>query len=68
MLELCGLDPHKLHRPDRLQDNSETNLVNVLKGGIVYSNKVLLMSSTLPRDMAIQGLGHGLEATLTTHK
>lgn len=31
MLELCGLDPHKLHRPDRLQDNSETNLVNVLK-------------------------------------
>uniref|UniRef100_A0A0E0K6L1 starch synthase n=1 Tax=Oryza punctata TaxID=4537 RepID=A0A0E0K6L1_ORYPU len=68
MLELCGLDPHKLHRPDRLQDNSKTNLVNVLKGGIVYSNKVLLMSSTLPRDMAIQGLGHGLEATLTTHK
>jgi hypothetical protein len=38
------------------------------QGGIVYSNKVLLMSSTLPRDMAIQGLGHGLEATLTTHK
>ncbi|KAF0933460.1 hypothetical protein E2562_018555 [Oryza meyeriana var. granulata] len=67
-LELCGLDPHKLNRADRLQDNSKTNLVNVLKGGIVYSNKVLLMSSTLPRDVAIQGLGHGLEATLTTHK
>uniref|UniRef100_A0A0D9VMF1 Protein kinase domain-containing protein n=1 Tax=Leersia perrieri TaxID=77586 RepID=A0A0D9VMF1_9ORYZ len=31
-LELCGLDPHKLQRPDRLQDNSKTDLVNVLKG------------------------------------
>ncbi|XP_006649149.1 probable starch synthase 4, chloroplastic/amyloplastic [Oryza brachyantha] len=67
-LELCGLDPQILHRPDRLQDNSKTSLVNVLKGGIVYSNKVLLMSSTHPRAVVIQGLGHGLEATLTTHK
>lgn len=67
-LELCGLDPHKLHRPDRLQDTNKTHLVNVLKGGIVYSNKVVLMSSTHSRDVLIQGLGHGLEETLTTHK
>ncbi|XP_037491440.1 probable starch synthase 4, chloroplastic/amyloplastic, partial [Jatropha curcas] len=29
-LELCGLDPGKLHRPDRLQDNTKTHLVNIL--------------------------------------
>lgn len=30
-LELCGLDPLELHRPDRMQDNNETNLINILK-------------------------------------
>lgn len=30
-LSLCGLDPHRLHRPDRLQDNTRTHLVNILK-------------------------------------
>ncbi|TVT99958.1 hypothetical protein EJB05_54647, partial [Eragrostis curvula] len=30
-LELCGLDPHKLHRADRLQDPNKTHLVNIMK-------------------------------------
>ncbi|TVU27791.1 hypothetical protein EJB05_19292 [Eragrostis curvula] len=67
-LELCGLDPHKLHRADRLQDPNKTHLVNIMKGGIVYSNKVVLVSSTHSKDVLIQGLRHGLEATLTAHK
>jgi hypothetical protein len=28
---MCGLDPRKLHRPDRLQDTNKTHLVNILK-------------------------------------
>jgi hypothetical protein len=28
---MCGLDPNKLHRPDRLQDTNKTHLVNILK-------------------------------------
>ncbi|KAJ1281531.1 hypothetical protein BS78_04G313100 [Paspalum vaginatum] len=67
-LEMCGLDPHKLHRADRLQDPNKTHLVNILKGGIVYSNKVILMSSAQSKDALIQGLKHGLQATLTAHK
>ncbi|PAN08830.1 hypothetical protein PAHAL_1G439200 [Panicum hallii] len=67
-LEMCGLDPRKLHRADRLQDPNETHLVNVLKGGIVYSNKVILMSSIHSRDVLTRGLRHGLETTLTVHK
>ncbi|WVZ73220.1 hypothetical protein U9M48_021557 [Paspalum notatum var. saurae] len=38
------------------------------EGGIVYSNKVILMSSTHSKDALIQGLRHGLQATLTAHK
>ncbi|KAK3159410.1 hypothetical protein QOZ80_2AG0149770 [Eleusine coracana subsp. coracana] len=67
-LELCGLDPRKLHRSDRLQDPNKTDLVNIMKGGIVYSNKVVLVSSTYSKDFLIQDLRHGLEATLTAHK
>ncbi|PUZ78155.1 hypothetical protein GQ55_1G430000 [Panicum hallii var. hallii] len=67
-LEMCGLDPRKLHRADRLQDPNETHLVNVLKGGIIYSNKVILMSSIHSRDVLTRGLRHGLETTLTVHK
>ncbi|CAN6239110.1 unnamed protein product [Urochloa humidicola] len=66
-LEMCGLDPRKLHRADRLQDPNKTHLVNILKGGIVYSNKVVLMSSIHSRDVLIQG-SRQLEATLTAHK
>lgn len=34
-LELCGLDPHRLNRPDRFQDNTKMNLVNVLKVNVL---------------------------------
>ncbi|KAK3155535.1 hypothetical protein QOZ80_2BG0204450 [Eleusine coracana subsp. coracana] len=50
------------------QDPNKTDLVNIMKGGIVYSNKVVLVSSTYSKDFLIQGLRHGLEATLTAYK
>uniref|UniRef100_A0A2N9HAX3 starch synthase n=1 Tax=Fagus sylvatica TaxID=28930 RepID=A0A2N9HAX3_FAGSY len=31
-ISLCGLEPPRLHRPDRLQDNTKAHLVNILKG------------------------------------
>ncbi|XP_058080191.1 probable starch synthase 4, chloroplastic/amyloplastic isoform X2 [Magnolia sinica] len=67
-LALCGLDPSRLHRPDRLQDNIKTHLVNILKGGIVYSNKVVVASSIHSKDRIIRNLSHGLESTLAIHK
>uniref|UniRef100_A0A5B7BHB6 starch synthase n=1 Tax=Davidia involucrata TaxID=16924 RepID=A0A5B7BHB6_DAVIN len=67
-LALCGLDPFRLHRPDRLQDNSKTSLVNILKGGVVYSNKVIIMSSMHSKGQIICSLSHGLEPTLAIHK
>ncbi|KAF7129122.1 hypothetical protein RHSIM_Rhsim10G0085600 [Rhododendron simsii] len=67
-LALCGLEPSTLLRPDRLQDNTKTHLVNILKGGIVYSNKVVLLSSIHSKGLIIRSLSHGLEPTLAIHK
>ncbi|KAA3457410.1 glycogen synthase [Gossypium australe] len=67
-LELCGLDPGRLHRPDRFQDTAKTHLVNILKGGVVYSNKVIVMSSMHSKGRIIHSMSHGLEPTLTMHK
>ncbi|EOX91830.1 UDP-Glycosyltransferase superfamily protein [Theobroma cacao] len=66
-LALCGLDPGRLHRPDRLQDTAKTHLVNILKGGVVYSNKVVVMSSMHSKGRIIRS-SHGLEPTLALHK
>ncbi|KAH9712521.1 glyco-transf 5 domain-containing protein [Citrus sinensis] len=67
-LALCGLDPARLHRPDRLQDNTKTHLVNILKGGVVYSNKVVIVSSMHSKSRIIRSLSHGLESTLAIHQ
>ncbi|XP_076939604.1 putative starch synthase 4, chloroplastic/amyloplastic isoform X1 [Bidens hawaiensis] len=67
-LALCGLDPAKLHRHDRFQDNNKPHLVNILKAGIVYSNKVITMSSIHSKDQIVSTLSHGLETALDTHK
>ncbi|KAJ6739887.1 UDP-GLYCOSYLTRANSFERASE SUPERFAMILY PROTEIN [Salix purpurea] len=67
-LALCGLDPASLHRPDRLQDHTMTHLVNVLKGGLVYSNKVVIVSSMYSKERIISSFSHGLEPTLAIHK
>ncbi|XVF59170.1 hypothetical protein PTKIN_Ptkin07bG0254100 [Pterospermum kingtungense] len=67
-LALCGLDPGRLHRPDRMQDNAKTHLANILKGGVVYSNKVVIMSSMHSKGWIIRSMSHGLEPTLALHK
>ncbi|KAH8503788.1 hypothetical protein H0E87_014873 [Populus deltoides] len=66
-LALCGLDPARLHRPDRLQDHTMTHLVNILKGGLVYSNKVVMVS-IYSKERIINSFSHGLESTLAIHK
>lgn len=67
-LAMCGLDPARLHHHDRLQDNNKPHLVNILKDGVVYANKVIVMSSIHSKDQIISTLSHGLECALGTHK
>ncbi|XP_031483084.1 uncharacterized protein LOC116252737 isoform X2 [Nymphaea colorata] len=67
-LAIVGLDSSQLHRLDRLQDNTKPHLVNILKGGIVYSNTVMVLSSVHTKEHIIQNMGYGLESTLNIHK
>jgi len=67
-LALCGLDPGKLNRPDRLQDNFEPHLTNLLKGGVVYSNKVTTVSPIYAADLLTREHGYGLDLTLNDHQ
>uniref|UniRef100_A0A7N0USB8 starch synthase n=1 Tax=Kalanchoe fedtschenkoi TaxID=63787 RepID=A0A7N0USB8_KALFE len=63
-LAMCGLDPSRLHRPDRLQHNTKMHVVDVLKGGVVYSNKVAVISSF---DLKSKRSGRDLESTLSIY-
>jgi len=67
VLSATGLNrPEYYLHPDRLLDNNTPNAVNLMKGGIVYSNFVTTVS---PRHAleAMHGQGFGLEPTLHTH-
>jgi starch synthase len=62
-----------LHNPDRyfdynrLRDNHHQNALNLLKGGIVYSNFITTVSPHYAMETKDQGQGFGLEPTLHTH-
>ncbi|MCF7976756.1 MAG: glycogen synthase [Chromatiaceae bacterium] len=62
-----------LHQPERffdwvrMGDNHHKNAINLLKGGIVYSNFVTTVSPRYAFETKDQGQGFGLESTLHTH-
>lgn len=39
-----------------------------MQGGVVYSNKVVIMSSIHSKGTIVHSLSHGLEPTLAIHK
>jgi starch synthase len=62
-----------LHRPehfmhyDRLRDNHNPHALNLMKGGIVYSNFVTTVSPRHAWEAKDGGQAHGLERTLQIH-
>ncbi|MED6205458.1 hypothetical protein PIB30_118460 [Stylosanthes scabra] len=44
------------------------SIVSNLQGGVVYSNRVLIMSSVHPKHTIVHNLSHGLEPTLNIHR
>ncbi|XVF27367.1 hypothetical protein REPUB_Repub14bG0101400 [Reevesia pubescens] len=66
-LASCGLDVHQLNRPDRMQDNSAHDMVNPLKGAIVFSNIVTTVSPTYALEVQTAEGGRGLHSTLNFH-
>lgn len=67
ILRQVGLDPVSLIRPDRLEDNRHKGSVNVMKGGIVFSNFVTTVSPRYAHEIKTSNQGMGLQQTLGAH-
>src|SRR5262249_46512648 len=62
-----GLGRHVWH-PDRLPDHAHPSAINMMKGGIVYSNFVTTVSPRYCWEIMNSGQGHGLGHTLHVHR
>jgi starch synthase len=68
MLRATGLHrPERFFEPTRLRDDHNRHALNLLKGGIVYSNFVTTVSPRYAFETKDQGQGFGLEPTLHAH-
>ncbi len=68
VLRLVGLEPASLITPERLAHHDNAGGVNLLKGGIVYSNFVTTVSPHYAWEIQNTELGMGLQSTLLTHR
>ena len=67
-LNRIGLEGSFFHTPALLQDNENANLVNLLKGGIVYCDFVTTVSPTYAKEVLSAEGGKGLQQTLLLYK
>lgn len=67
ILRQVGLNPGALMHHDRLLDDHRPGTVNLLKGGIVYSNFVSTVSPTYAHEIRFTGAGMGLQRILGAH-
>lgn len=63
-LDRVGLPGHDTLTPERLQDDETPTLINLLKGGIVYADRVNTVSPTYAQEILHRVHHHGLESTL----
>lgn len=66
-LDRIGLDGKSYLTPDKLQDNYDAQNINLLKGGIVYSNYTTTVSPKYAEEALTPEGGRGLDTTLNTY-
>ena len=68
ILQATGLNrPEYFFHPDRLQDNFNRGAINLMKGGIVFSNFVTTVSPHYAWEIMNTNQDYGLGRTLHTH-
>ena len=68
ILQATGLNrPEYFFHPDRLQDNFNRSAINLMKGGIVFSNFVTTVSPHYAWEIMNTNQDYGLGRTLHTH-
>lgn len=69
ILRATGLNRHAyFFHPDRLQDNFNPAAINLMKGGIVYSNFVTTVSPRYAHEVMHSSQSYGLGQTLHVHR
>ena len=69
ILRATGLNRHDyFFHPDRLQDNFNPSAINLMKGGIVYSNFVTTVSPRYRGEILYSSQSYGLGHTLHVHQ
>ena len=68
ILRQVGLDPGRLMNHERLLDDHRPGAINIMKGGIVYSNFVTTVSPTYAHEIRHSNLGMGLQRVLGVHQ
>jgi starch synthase len=63
-----GLDAPEYQEADSMQDNLYPNLVNLMKGGIVYSDWITTVSPSYAKEVLKPEGGRGLETTLLKYQ
>ncbi len=67
VLRQVGLNPAPYRTQDRLLDDYNHSGINLMKGGIVYSNFVTTVSPRYSEEIKFSDLGCGLQHTLWVH-
>jgi starch synthase len=67
ILRQVGLEPNRLMTRDKLLDNTQAGAVNLMKGGIIYSNFVTTVSPRYAEEIRHTDLGCGLQSTLNAY-
>jgi starch synthase len=66
-LRQVGLNPAHYMTQEKLQDNVNRGAINLMKGGIVYSNFVTTVSPRYAEEIKYSDFGYGLQHTLHVH-
>lgn len=67
-LDRIGLNSNEELTPNKLQDPKDPAIINLLKGGIVYSDYITTVSPSYAKEVMTSKEGRGLEITLKTHQ
>ncbi|MBF0344056.1 MAG: glycogen synthase [Nitrospirae bacterium] len=63
----AGLDPSSLTGKDSMLDDSNHGYINLMKGGVIYSDYVTTVSPNYALETRTSKLGEGLEGVLSLH-
>ncbi|MBN2712911.1 MAG: glycogen synthase [Planctomycetes bacterium] len=67
LLDMVQMDVGRYHQPDKMQDDSKANCINLMRGAIVYSNFVTTVSPTYAGEIKNADSGRGLQHVLNSH-